>query len=117
MQDVLQFLIHGVIDMGCCFSDPIVEPVPTGTAYAVRCEPMYQVPQGYGQQIIMQGQAQAQAQAQSQIYDPYQPHAYVHQPQVIAYQQAQPQAIAYQQPQPQAIAYYPYQQTQYQGNI
>ena len=126
--------------MGCCFSDPVVETVPAGTAYAVRCEPMYQVPQGYGQQVIMQGQGQPQG----QVYDPYQPQAYVQpQGQAIAYQQpqgygqAQGQAIAYQQPQgygqaqgyaqaiayqqphsySQPIPYYPYQPPQSQGNI
>ena len=37
--------------MGCCFSEPVVDPIPPGTAYAVRCEPLYE---SYGQQIIVQ---------------------------------------------------------------
>jgi len=84
--------------MGCCFSEPVVEPIPVAPAYAVRCEPIYQVPQGYGQQIIIQ--------TQSQPYDPYHP-------QTLVYQQPQGQALTYQQPMP----YYPYQPPQSQGNI
>jgi len=105
--------------MGCCFSDPLVEPVPAGTAYAVRCEPIYQVPQGYGQQVILQGQQQAIS------YYPYQPEQISYEKPVtytqpLPYTQPFPymQPVAYTQslPYQQPVAYtQPMPQYQYQG--
>jgi len=72
--------------MGCCFSsEPVDKPVPPGTAYAVRCEPLYEA---YGQQIIVQ---------------PVQP--------PIAYY-PYPQGQILVQPSQPPIAYYPYGQGQ-----